>query len=844
VAGTRNKKLQKKFFIINLILSFIVVLNQRPMPLIALLQKANTNNIKLSLNQFFCMVFLFIPGLLFSQSINPTSLNVKYTVEKTYLQFDKPYYAIGDTIYFKAYVTLGAENKLSALSGILYAELINPDNKIARSLKLQITAGTASGDFILADSLKSGNYRVRAYTNWMRNEDYAALFEKIVAVGNISPKRTPESGESVKAKNKTLTKQTNKIDIQFLPEGGSLVAGNYSKIAFKATGPDGLGKAIKGTVTDDAGEEITSFESSHAGMGSFALVPKAGKTYKANITFADGTTTVLDLPKAEATGYTLSLNNTNSDTLRIRIAGGGNSPMQKVRLAAQACDKVYYAVENNSDNKYFSAAIPKKKFPTGIIQFTLLSPTGEPLNERLAFIENHYETTLGIKSDKQNYSSRQKVNIQLNAKNGAKPSTGSYSVAVTDEDKVPVDSLNETTILTSLLLTSDLKGIVEQPNYYFNNPTEKTRADLDNLLLTQGYRHFSWKQLADTTQPKFQPEKSIIISGTVKRNNKPVPGAQVKLFSKAGGMFMLDTVTDVNGKFAFKDLIFADSTKFVVQSKVKKGQDDVTLELDTARAPQLEIKRVANGNETLQNIELTTYLASEKQFYEEQKKYGINQHSILLKEVKVEAKKDPPLIPHSQNLNGPGNADYILTAKDIEKMICGRLVDCLDGVYGLSFTRGLPNGALVVDGNFVDKDVFNDLHQDDIEGIEIITFHSQYRAIYGSRMAAGGLIITTKRASKLKEYYRYAPGVITYMPKGFYKAREFYSPQYDNPHTNQKMADLRSTIYWNPNIITDKDGKASFSYFNADGKGTYRVVIEGIDADGNLRRQMYRYKVE
>jgi hypothetical protein len=111
-------------------------------------------------------------------------------------------------------------------------------------------------------------------------------------------------------------------------------------------------------------------------------------------------------------------------------------------------------------------------------------------------------------------------------------------------------------------------------------------------------------------------------------------------------------------------------------------------------------------------------------------------------------------------------------------------------------------------------------------------------------MAGGGLIITTKHASKLKEYYRYAPGVITYMPKGFYKAREFYSPQYDNPPTNQKMADLRSTIYWNPNIITDKDGKAAFSYFNADGKGAYRIIIEGIDADGNLGRKVLRYKVE
>src|SRR3569833_1289500 len=225
----------------------------------------------------------------------------------------------------------------------------------------------------------------------------------------------------------------------------------------------------------------------------------------------------------------------------------------------------------------------------------------------------------------------QKINFRLVAKNKEnRPSTGSYSVAVIDEDKVPVDTLNETTIQTSLLLTSDLKGNIEQPNYYFNHPTDKTRADLDNLLLTQGYRHFTWKQMADTTVPKFQPESSIVISGIVKRNDKPVPGAQVKLFSKAGGIFMLDTVTDVNGKFAFRDLVFADSTKFVVQSKVKKGQDDVTLELDTTRAPLLIIREISSDAEALQSAEIATYLTGESQFYAEQKKFGINQHKILL----------------------------------------------------------------------------------------------------------------------------------------------------------------------------------------------------------------------
>ncbi|MCO5945869.1 carboxypeptidase-like regulatory domain-containing protein [Mucilaginibacter flavidus] len=777
------------------------------------------------------------------------AFTANHPIEKAYLQFDKPYYAIGDTIYFKAYVTISAQHKLSAMSGILNAELISPDNKIARSLKLQMIAGVAWGDFTLTDTLKGGNYRVRAYTNWMRSEGETAFFEQALPVGSAFAARIPESGQP-KNRKAVANITAKKFDVQFMPERGSQVGGNYSKIAFKAIAPGGLGTDITGTIKDETGLEICKFASSHLGIGSFNLVPEVGKTYKADITYADGTTSVIDLPKAVSNGYTISLNNNNPDTVRIRITAGNEATAGKLSLVAQAGGVVYYAAEKQGDSKIFSAAIPKSKFPTGIIQFTLFSQNDEPLNERLVFINHHDQLKLNLKADKQEYTIRHKVKLNLSPKDkDGKPVTGSFSVAVTDETKVAVDSLNENTILTNLLLTSELKGNIAQPSYYFASADEKTQIDLDNLMLTQGYRHFDWKKiLSDTVATNiYQPEKAMQVSGTVKRNGKPVPGAQVKLFSKAGGMFMLDTLTDVHGKFAFKDLLFADSTKFIVQSKLKKGQDDVTLELDTIQPPRVTIDKFGSGKYLQTSVsaaDISTYVINQKQFYEEQQKYGINKHPIILKGVKVEAKYEPK-IPHSENLNGSGNADYVFTSKDIEKFNCARLAECLSGrLPGLRFRNGIPESmAVVIDGNFVDVDLFTSINPDDIEGIEII-LGPHYAAIYGTRMANGGIIITTKRGKRTKDYYRYAPGVVTYMPKGFYKVREFYSPQYDNPHTNQKMADLRSTIYWNPNIITDKDGKASFEYFNADGKGTYRVVVEGIDADGNLGRQVFRYKVE
>ncbi len=783
--------------------------------------------------------------------------NANHSIEKAYLQFDKPYYAVGDTIYFKAYLTLGAQHKLSALSGILYADLIDPNNKIARSIKLQVLAGTAHGDFALADTLTKGNYRVRAYTNWMRNNGPDSFFEQVIPVGIASAKRIPESGDPIALKP-VKKGALNKTDVQFLPEGGTLVAGNYSTVAFKAVAPNGLGLAIKGTLKDNEGNEVTTFASAHLGMGAFSFVPQAGKTYTANITYANGLTQAIDLPKALNSGYTINVNNANPDTISLRIAAGSESVQDKLNLVAQSGGIVYYAAESGPFSKFFTLVIPKSKFPTGVVQFTLFSQNGEPLNERLAFINNNNQLKLDVKAQ-ETYNTRQKVNIEINARDkDKKPVTGSFSVAVTDETAVPVDEQNENTILTNLLLTSDLKGIIGQPNYYFTNVTEKTQADLDLLMLTQGYRQFEWKEILDDRQTAltWQPEKTMQISGRVVKWSRPAAGAKVSLITNKGGFFMIDTLADKNGRFAFKDVVFADSTRFVIQSKVRKGQSAITLELDTLLVPGPPViaNTFANNSDNTAMAGMSAYLANQRQFYDEQQKYGINKHEILLKEVKIKSKKD--FVKRSENMNGPGNADQVVTGDDLKELVGAtlsfRLKSKLHGLVGFD-KRGVPYSArpidpmagpmlIVVDGGYLDYDQFDNLNPDRIQSIEVLV-SPNYATIYGTKGGSGILVITTKRGPDYT-YDRFTPGVVTIHPKGFYKAREFYSPQYDNPKTNPKIGDYRSTIYWKPDVITDNNGKASFSFFNSDNKGVYRVVIEGIDADGNLGRQVLRYKVE
>ena len=861
-----------------------------------------------------------------------------YPIEKVHIQLDKPYYAIGDQIYFKAYTTIGGKHLPSGLSKILYVELINDKDSIKQSLRLPLTAGISWGSFPLTDTLQEGNYRIRAYTQWMRNfsEDY--FFDKTISVGNsisntvfttVNYKFIAENGlQRINAvihyadlENKpyadkpvtyrvqldfktvlkgkgttdasgnlslnfsnpqpgnlksgqiitTLTTDPKKtvvktvpikatssdVDVQFFPESGNLVNGIRSKVAFKAVGADGLGVDITGSVVSNANVEVAKISTQHLGMGVFSLFPESGKSYSAKITFPDGSAKTLELPKASDQGFVLGLNS-DPEFINIRINVSNETFKQKqgteIMVIGQSGGDVYYTAKSQLLSQSFSAKIPKNRFPSGIAQFTLFTQEGQPMNERIIFVQNPDQLNVAVSSP-ETTSPRQKVDLNFTVLNKAKaPVVGSFSVAVTDEMKMPVDENKENTILSDLLLTSDIKGYIEQPNYYFAHPTEKTQADLDVLMLTQGYRRFAWSLLMGNSFPPitFQPEKSMEISGFVKTlGGKPLAKSKVTLFTTTKGAFLLDTVTDANGRFKFDNLIFPDSIRFVIQARGASGRKNVEVTLDNV-PPQFVTKN-KNAPDVSVNLdtELAGYLRNSKIQYDDLRKYGLVNRTIILKEVTISEKKEP--VKNSANLNGSGNADQIVNGDIFRQMGCATIDQCLQGrLLGVIFRGGIPYSTrsfnqpmqIILDGVYVDSNYLQSIPPTDVATIEVLR-SGGYTAIYGGRGGGGVLLITTRRGNDPSYVSQiYTPGIVTYSPKGFTNTKEFYSPQYDDPKTNKVVADLRTTIYWKPNLITDAAGKASFSFFNADSKATYRVVIEGIDDEGNLAREVYHYKVE
>ncbi|HVW98481.1 MAG TPA: carboxypeptidase regulatory-like domain-containing protein [Mucilaginibacter sp.] len=793
----------------------------------------------------------------------------KHLTEKAYLQFDKPYYAAGDTMYFKAYVTTGETHQLSHLSGVLYADLINPHNRVSNSIRMLIIDGVAWGDFALPRNMGNGSYRVRAYTQWMRNAGNESFFDKTIAIGSPLKDRIPESAAPAPSITDTA------YDTQFMPEGGSLIAGCRSKIAFKAIGSNGLGVAVKGEVFDGNNKHIVSFAASHLGMGFFYLTPETGKTYTAKIDYPDGKHDVIPIPEISENGINFAFTDlTRSYAVKVN------------------CSKQWF--QQNKDKNYtlivYSDSVPqsetfkltdpeitfdivKNDLHTGIATATLFSSEGEPLCERLLFVRTNDLLALDIKSDKSAYAIRSKTALTLDAITGENgPAAGHFSVAVIDETKVPVDENSASTLVNNLLLTSDLKGYIEQPNYYFTNITDKTNADLDLVMLTHGYRKFDWKKILgkDDKLPAYKVEKGLSISGRVIDGGKPVINGTVKLFSKGANGLMLDTLSDHDGRFIFDNLDFTDSTKFVLQARTSKGKKDVDVKPDTL----VSLPEINPGKYALQpdiNIKLANYLGSDKTFLDEKEKdLNFKPEGQLLKEVVIKEKKVSKF-EHSDNLNGKGNADQVLTADDLEKSGYTNLYDALKSkIREVTFTdnhrirssrstlpitfKGIkPDYMLViVDGtpffNTLSPDglyhgVLDDFEASDIESVEVL-LGTHGAAIYGSQASGGAIIVTTKRGRQIDHYYKEAPGVITFKANGFYKARDFYAPKYEHLDIADSKPDLRSTIYWNPEFITDRNGKATIAYYNADSKGTYRVEVEGIDAEGNLGRQVFRYKVE
>jgi len=864
------------------------------------------------------------------------SLTEFSTSEKPWLQFDKPYYAVSDTIWFKAYLFNAASLTPSNKSRVMSLDIANDSAKIIKRLSIPVVNGLGWGNISLDGiNFSPGTYVLRAYTNWMRNwgDDY--LFSKTFYVAgsgdrnwlvnkqvidtdgtaNIKLKfcnldRVPAGNSPLQlqifAGNKHLYRQTivtdknglvnfnvkfsenehnliinaenaagdkkvtipialndyKDTDLQFLPEGGDLIAGLPAHIGFKAIGEDGKGVNVAGIIIGRDQKEVTKFKSLHNGMGSFDLPVKEEENYTAKVTFPDGLIKEYPLPAVKSTGIVLQVRNqVADDSLAVFVKATSDIVRQgdSYLLIGKARGIICYAaVMNFRDNLFIKRNITKQLFPTGIVHFTLMTVKGQPLNERIVFVD-HTGMNIQLIPERVSYNAGDSVSLKLKVTdNTGNPVEGNFSLSVTDGNQVKQDTINSENILTRLLLTSDLKGYVEVPRYYLSSKTDEVWRALDNLLLTQGWIGYDWKQVFNPSLIAYQPEQEFVVKGRVLNVfNKPVKGSDVLLFSKSPSILM-DTTTDKDGKFTFNHFPQVDTPVFVLKTVNKNGKSfNVGITVDEIKPPEFTKPYALLIEPWYVNSDTTMINYTKNNALLQQRDY-LPAGGHRLKEVKITAKK---IIKDSQNLNGPGNADLVLDEKDMEKAGKKNWLQLFqENIKGfreqaikstLWYTIDGKRVWIIIDGIELNSSILSILagvsripinnlnyyleshNAEDIKGIEVSFL--KYNDTYGLRYHVfddAFIEITTR--SGHGPYLDNAPGVYLYKPLAISWPKQFYKPKYAVKDTIKHLPDLRSTIDWEPNITTGVNGEAKLWFYAADKPSTYTIIIEGTDMNGNL----------
>ncbi len=417
----------------------------------------------------------------------------------------------------------------------------------------------AYGDFRLRDTTSSGVYQISAYTNWMRNFGEEWFFRKDLIIWNLRDKAIKTDYVELKSKD---------IDLQFFPEGGTFVAKLENKVAFKAVDKNGRGISVEGEIMDDKGNRITGFKSGFKGMGNFVFEPREGRKYTAKAVFANEITLKADLPSPLTDAVKLTLNPNDSAKIKVQISSNskpsGNIKNNEYVILGQSGGQVCFRRSVSLSEKSFSFEIDKNALPTGIVKITLFDNEMIPHCERLVFVNHNDYVNIEIEPDKPEYLTREMVQLDVKAFNNAgNPCLSNLSMSVYNpENQMGIEEYSGN-ILTRFLLSSELKGTIEEPAWYFKDDSLSTLIALDNLMLTHGYRYFEWNEIIGNKVPEivYQPESSIQLKGHVKNwlSGNPVKDCNVTMMFVKSQLAVHNQKTDSLGNFVFSDLFFMDT---------------------------------------------------------------------------------------------------------------------------------------------------------------------------------------------------------------------------------------------------------------------------------------------
>ncbi len=753
--------------------------------------------------------------------------------EKIFVHTDRNFYVAGETMWFKIYVADGATHKAVDISKVACLEVLDKAGKAVLQAKVNLEDGIGKGSFYLPLSLRSGNYVVRAYTSWMRNASADYFFQETVTIVNTFLAPSTDS----------LPVTSGAFDVQFFPEGGQLLEGIESKVAFRAVGQDGKGIDFEGAVINQEGDTIIQFQPLKFGIGHFYLTPSAGSGYQALINTGNDTI-AFRFPAAEKKGYTMQVTNIDAKRIEVAVSSAGEES-GIVYLLAHTRNEIKFAEAKNQANGKTFFTIDKEALGDGISHFTVFDNEVKPVAERLYFKYPEQNLALDARLDKELYFARQKADLNLSAHMGGEAAESNLSMAVYKLDSLSQE--NSGNILSCLWLTSDLRGEIESPGYYFEGSEDsgaQPAEAMDNLMLTHGWRKFLWEDVlrAKEPQPEHVPEyEGLIIKGVVQDKITGEPVAGVKTFLSVPGKLLQFYASESNakGEIFFVTNNFFGPKELFIQTQAGDSLYTITLkdpyskESPAISLPSFEL--IAGKQQSLRARHI---------HMQAQNIYREGQQNKLIAPVldsvpywgpadKIYLLDDYTRFPSMEEVM----REYVYEVRvrkengKFKFMVFNPRLDAFYHENPLVLLDGIP----VFD---IDKIIkYNPLN---VESLEV--FNGEYSL--GADVLFPGILSYTTYKGDLKGFQQ-DTDLLKVNYEGLQFQREFFSPVYEpDRDKSSRIPDFRNLLFWSPDIKTGKSGQEKISFYTSDLPGQYIVVVQGITKEGKAGYKSITFQVE
>jgi len=758
-------------------------------------------------------------------------------VEKIYIHFDRSDYVAGQTMWFKAY--LYSDFLPAVKSTDLFVELINGESTVIDRLALPVFGGFAHGQIALPDTLTAGDYVLRAYTPTMLNHDPDFVYRKRFLV----------FGQ--KKKMGIVTSKQKTVQLEFFPEGGNLVTGLSNSIAYKASDENGMPVSVSGVIKNEKGEKLLGFSSYHDGMGSFDLVAEEKMNYYAVLN-NDSAGKKYYLPLQTTKGVVFRVIS-NAGTKSFEILQRKDDPLFKASyMLGQMQHHVVFKKVLPAGSDEMTGIIPTDKLSSGILHITVFNKEGMPLAERLTFVDNKEYVQEGeIVLDTLSFFNRGKNHFTLSLKDTVQ---GSFSVSITDPD-FDMLALRQETIYSGLLLTSDLKGYVHDPAYYFSSDSDSVQNALDLVMMTNGWRRFRWDNLLrDSLNTKLYSDPGYIpLAGkiTLEGTKKPFADKDLLLFiiSANPGKTMHLMHTNNEGHFNVDSAVFFGTARVLLTDIRGKKSKSIDVALDGDSLHRFyHLPKVSLEDHSLNGASASEQDKKLRDAYNA----ILNAEGLMLEGITIKSRKKTPLEETEEKyVSGPfsGEANSTLDLSNENLTGYRDIFDYLKmRVPGLQVITDPESPGYIVEyrqtasasamGEMPMTIFLNEVPSDadaiatiPAYDIVLVKVYSNFVGAWGN--APGGVLaIYTKKDADLRAARKFAGKMISY--RGYSIVKEFYSPDYSVENKTVKP-DHRLTLYWNHSLIAnDVNPKLPIVFYNNDRTKRFKIVVEGVTAEGKL----------